>query len=552
MWSDDEDEIFWEDKDVRFDVSPKDLQLRPGEEMLEKLEHIEDTKGNSGEKGILIISNLRIMWRSVTHPKINLSIGLNTLLSITTKTVNSKLRGITEALHLLTKVGNVRFEFIFTTIWPADARLIACVTDIHKAFVASRAYRDLKLRTSLFHNRQLKLLRKEEILDKISGVWNLSSDQGNLGILIITNIRIIWYSATNEQFNLSLPYLQLANVTTKNSQRFGPALVLECAASSGGYVLGFRVDPEEKRKEVLQQIKALWDVALSNPVFGVQYTPVQGIPGFPKGNESIASSSVVDWEEVDEATPVAQDAYAVYYADGSGHTMDRPPVYDEALGLAFESLKDGFTLDSLWEVHVCPLKKMPGQPVKANFPSNDDAVLEAIFNPFAPLGEVLPPETEGLVEETVNENDPSTPLQLAAIQAAEEGRTAEAEVLIGQAISESPSRAALYNDRAQMKQLRGDLQGALDDLDVALRLSEEHGRVAAQAYSQKGCILRRQGDQEGARKCFEEGAKRGNRFARMQAVQMNPYAAMCNKMLHDVMECLREGRDPSGNANGVH
>lgn len=38
-------------------------------------------------------------------------------------------------------------------------------------------YRDLKLRSALIQNKQLRLLPQEQIYDKVNGVWNLSSDQ---------------------------------------------------------------------------------------------------------------------------------------------------------------------------------------------------------------------------------------------------------------------------------------------------------------------------------------------------------------------------------------
>lgn len=36
-----------------------------------------------------------------------------------------------------------------------------------------------------------------------SGVWNLSSDQGNLGTFYITNVRIVWFANLAENFNVS-------------------------------------------------------------------------------------------------------------------------------------------------------------------------------------------------------------------------------------------------------------------------------------------------------------------------------------------------------------
>ena len=38
-------------------------------------------------------------------------------------------------------------------------------------------YRDLKLRGALISNKSLRLLPQEQVYNKVSGVWNLSSDQ---------------------------------------------------------------------------------------------------------------------------------------------------------------------------------------------------------------------------------------------------------------------------------------------------------------------------------------------------------------------------------------
>jgi Bardet-Biedl syndrome 5 protein len=46
-----------------------------------------------------------------------------------------------------------------------------------RAYETSKLYRDLKLRGALIQNKQLRLLPQEQVYDKVSGVWNLSSDQ---------------------------------------------------------------------------------------------------------------------------------------------------------------------------------------------------------------------------------------------------------------------------------------------------------------------------------------------------------------------------------------
>lgn len=73
-------------------------------------------------------------------------------------------------------------------------------------------YRELKLRSSIVSGRQLKVLPQEQVYNTVGGIWNLSSDQGNLGTFILSNIRLIWFADINESFNISLPYMQIGNV----------------------------------------------------------------------------------------------------------------------------------------------------------------------------------------------------------------------------------------------------------------------------------------------------------------------------------------------------
>ena len=51
--------------------------------------------------------------------------------------------------------------------------------------------------------------------------------------------------------------------------KFGLALVIESSESSGGYVLGFRVDPIEKLNSVFEELNNLYLVHSSNPDYGV-------------------------------------------------------------------------------------------------------------------------------------------------------------------------------------------------------------------------------------------------------------------------------------------
>ncbi|XP_059786282.1 tetratricopeptide repeat protein 36 isoform X2 [Balaenoptera ricei] len=127
--------------------------------------------------------------------------------------------------------------------------------------------------------------------------------------------------------------------------------------------------------------------------------------------------------------------------------------------------------------------------------------------------------------------------------AAEAGDLSTALERFGQAINLLPEKASAYSNRAQARLLQGDVAGALEDLERALALSGGRGRAARQAFVQRGLVARLQGRDDDARGDFERAARLGSPFARRQLVLLNPYAALCNRMLADVMGQLRGPRD---------
>ena len=81
---------------------------------------------------------------------------------------------------------------------------------------------------------------------------------------------------------------------------------------------------------------------------------------------------------------------------------------------------------------------------------------------------------------------------------------------------------------------------AMNDLNTAIDLSNGLGKAACQAFCQRAMLFHLAGDQEEEKKNWEFAAKLGSTFAKSYLVQMNPYAALCNKMLHGVFSRLKE------------
>ncbi|NXR15252.1 TTC36 protein, partial [Semnornis frantzii] len=183
--------------------------------------------------------------------------------------------------------------------------------------------------------------------------------------------------------------------------------------------------------------------------------------------------------------------------------------------------------------------------------ANDRAVLQTIFNPSTPFGDI-----PGLDEEEEDEKDAQgegafapepleqvRDLELQGVTAAESGDVSTALERFSEAVRLLPERASGYNNRAQALRLRGDVAGALRDLDAAIRLSRGRGRAACQSFVQRGLIHRLQGRDEEARRDLERAARLGSAFARRQLVLLNPYSALCNQMLCEMLGRLRNPGD---------
>lgn len=183
-----------------------------------------------------------------------------------------------------------------------------------------------------------------------------------------------------------------------------------------------------------------------------------------------------------------------------------------------------------------------------NISTHDKAVLTRIFSPNLPYGDLLDAESQqqNVLDEEVETDEvkEAKKLEVEGVKEAEAGHTDRALELFSQAIHIAPEHASSYNNRAQALRLQGDVQGALQDLNKAIELCHGRGNVACQAYTQRGLIKRLDGDEDGAKEDLRNAANLGGQFAKQLLVTLNPYAALCNQMLAEVMNKLRSGEPP--------
>jgi len=219
-------------------------------------------------------------------------------------------------MYVMTKFNTSRFEFVFAT---DEESLFASVQAVYRAYDTSRLFRDLKLRGAIIKSQRLLLLPGEIMVNRVAGVWNLSSDQGNLGTFFLTNVRLVWHADAAESFNVSIPYMQAGSCLrrsagsrdtdapsclTTDEVHVDPRLQIRRGARGrgyeaargalklrynplppstpwdlsrcGGYVLGFRMDPAEHMKTVFKELSSMHAIYSREPIFGVDVNVQQG------------------------------------------------------------------------------------------------------------------------------------------------------------------------------------------------------------------------------------------------------------------------------------
>eukprot|EP00053_Salpingoeca_punica_P022345 m.6320 g.6320 ORF g.6320 m.6320 type:complete len:175 (+) comp3346_c0_seq1:3-527(+) len=169
----------------------------------------------------------------------------------------------------------------------------------------------------------------------------LAADQASLGVMILTNIRFVWFSHFNEQYNVSVPYLQVVSTCVQHNTKFGTAFSIFTGPTTGNLNFGFRLDPEERFRSVYKLLTRLIHMMHASPITGVEISTVSHQAS---ANDDLDASVLCEDAEV--TVTDAGAAYAAYRQDAS-QPRSKSPVFNEELGLAIEPLPDGVTLAAL-------------------------------------------------------------------------------------------------------------------------------------------------------------------------------------------------------------
>eukprot|EP01135_Chromosphaera_perkinsii_P008150 Nk52_evm1s1149 gene=Nk52_evmTU1s1149 len=182
--------------------------------------------------------------------------------------------------------------------------------------------------------------------------------------------------------------------------------------------------------------------------------------------------------------------------------------------------------------------------------AHDEAILDCIFNPNMPYDPAAVLERRkkqkdgeaggGGKKEPTEEEIEMKKMEFEGIKLAETGKFQEAIQCFDELLEKHPSYASGYNNRAQTFQLCERVEDALKDLEKAIEYGQNDNFVLRNAYTQRAMIEKLRGDDDAAKSDFEKAAELGGELAKMELVKMNPYAAMCNQMMSEVMHQLKK------------
>ncbi|EPY34891.1 bardet-biedl syndrome 5 protein [Angomonas deanei] len=342
---------FWQDREVRVDSEANELRLRDNaEESYAAIREVEDSK--VGYLGLLRVTNLRVIWICDQKKRMNLSIGYYCMTKVAVKEVESRLgTGKTEALMIGAKFGSSNFTFYFALRSNNQLnrnRLTTAVQSVWRAYDSTRIYREIRLRSATVQDGNVVILPQESVISKITGVTNMGKEKEHKGILVVTNVRLVWYSVDSDSFNISIPYLQLTSISYRVGEK-GTLLMLETSSYGGSLTLGFLVQPLERLEQLYKEVSSIWKGWTSRPILGIQVelnTTREVLQETQEQPEVLPERR--DGENVIANAP--EDAFAAYYADEGQKAVDRKPTYEPSIGLAVEKLRKGVTIQQLWEV----------------------------------------------------------------------------------------------------------------------------------------------------------------------------------------------------------
>ena len=376
------DDFVWQDRYVKIDCNKKDISLRKGEESYEILKLIKDSKSPAGAIGTFLFTNLRLIWYENGNLKNNFSIGYDTIIDLSEKKTESKIdvdNEIITSLCIKCKDNDNEYEFLFTSIAEKDINLKTSLSNILKIYEVGRYYRDIKVKGAdivVFKEKKLNQLPDENILNTLNGISYINNQGNYPGILILTNLRIVWLSIQYENFNLTIPWIQMSKIQSKGDSKYEKLISVKIKSYFGGNLYNFYIAKTNLFDKILDDMTKAMYYYQEEPLLGVNINKLMlddsKVNKQKKDNKQISQipeQPPKKLNKIDEHFKKVVNKYftdediidnnnfngisSIYllndYKNKQNNINDI--VFCKELGCAIEKLPDKVTIDNLWRIN---------------------------------------------------------------------------------------------------------------------------------------------------------------------------------------------------------
>jgi Bardet-Biedl syndrome 5 protein len=206
------------------------------------------------------------------------------------------------------------------------------------------------------------------VINKLPLVTSINNEQSIQGTFYITNIRMIWFSNNLDNFNVSLPWIQVRVIKIKEINKHGKIISVETGKGSVSNSFIFKFNEVEN---VMREIEGNYKLFIESPIFGVDVNNVsviENLKNFQKNekNENFEkilkneflnknnSHHMNDDVEVIETNYFNEQSNMLYYLTSNQEKKNvmGDIVYSNELGLAVERLPEKMSLENMWKIIV--------------------------------------------------------------------------------------------------------------------------------------------------------------------------------------------------------
>ena len=353
--------ILWQDRQVIFNASKSEFIFGKGEETYKTMSSIEDLKAN--EIGTFIFTNLRLIWYNNKNPKANQSIGYDCIDSLEKKTSDSMMTGQSNILSIHCKVDKNRYELEYRHLSENNHDPYINLTNILKLYEEGRLYREMKQNYEDIidkDNKILILLKNEKMIDTIKNISiniNNESDTGNykssnMGTLYITNIRVIWISDKNNNYNITIPYIQISASNGENNPSFGISLKIKLTRIYNYFTVLFYAKSGKINEQFCEDFQKKMIKNLQSPILGISLMKKgEGVQDKLKAKIAKIADIVYGQEEISENNEDEQAGMVYLINEGRNKQNSINDIeFSKELGIACQKLPENVTINDLWKI----------------------------------------------------------------------------------------------------------------------------------------------------------------------------------------------------------